>query len=137
MEAVSNAWHSLAIKPEKMRNHRGEELGKTGGNWTRKPEAKKSKAGGRKKTENRRNWSKIQRKNPENRGRQSTNFIYHRLRLSLSKHIETENRRETRRKEEEQKEKKGTEPEGNYTEGSKYFAPVSSQRNRGVRASRS
>jgi len=29
-----------------MRNHRGEELGKTGGNWTRKPEAKKSKEGG-------------------------------------------------------------------------------------------
>ena len=46
MEAVSNAWHSLAIKPKKMRNHGGEELGKTGGNWTRKPEAKKSKAGG-------------------------------------------------------------------------------------------
>jgi hypothetical protein len=48
-------------------------------------------------TGNRRSWSKIQRKNPENRGRQSTNFIYHRLRLSLSKHIETENRREHRR----------------------------------------
>jgi len=29
-----------------MRNHRGEELGKIGGNWTRKPEAKKSKEGG-------------------------------------------------------------------------------------------
>jgi hypothetical protein len=51
MEAVSNAWHSLAIKPKKMRNHGGEELGKTGGNWTRKPEAKKSKAGGGKKRE--------------------------------------------------------------------------------------
>jgi hypothetical protein len=24
MEAVSNAWHSLAIKPEKMRERRGE-----------------------------------------------------------------------------------------------------------------
>jgi hypothetical protein len=35
-------------------------------------------------TENRGNWSKIQRKNPENRGRQSTNFIY-RLLLSLCK----------------------------------------------------
>jgi len=61
MEAVSNAWHSLAIKPEKMRNHGGEELGKTGGNWTRKPEAKKSKAGGEKKREQDRKKKAVER----------------------------------------------------------------------------
>jgi len=96
MEAVSNAWHSLAIKPEKMRNHGG----RPGENWGElnpKTRGKKEQSWGEKKTENRRNWSKIQRKNPENKGRQSTNFIYHRLHLSLSKHIETENQREHRR----------------------------------------
>jgi hypothetical protein len=30
--------------------------------------------------------------------------------------------------------KRGEQKEGNYTEGSKFFAPVSAQRNRGVRA---
>jgi len=29
-EAVSNGWYSLAIKPEKMRNHGGEEKERTG-----------------------------------------------------------------------------------------------------------
>jgi len=33
--------------------------------------------------------------------------------------------------------KEGEPKEGNYTEGSKFFAPVSTQRNRGVRASQS
>jgi len=75
----------------------GEELGKTGGNWTRKLEVKKSKAGGRKKPRTGGAGAKSREKTPENRGRQSTNFIYHRRRLSLSKHIETENWREHRR----------------------------------------
>jgi len=74
-----------------MRNH-GRRPGENWGELDPKTRGKKEQSRG-KKNENRRNW----RKNPKNRGRQSTNFIYHRLRLSLSKHIETENRREHRR----------------------------------------
>jgi hypothetical protein len=65
----------------------GEELGKTGGNWTRKPEVKKSKARG-KKTENRRNWSKIQRKNPRKQGKAE-----HELHISSSSSVSQQTHR--------------------------------------------
>jgi len=62
MEAVSNAWHSLAIKPKKMRNHGGKNWGKLGGIGPENQRQKRAKPGGKKK------GSKTEKKKAVERG---------------------------------------------------------------------